>query len=67
MTAYNSYPLYQIERPKSTAEIRYADVQAGLFAATIADLLRGVARPLRAIRKPQPVTRPASASCAVAA
>ena len=24
MTPYNSYQLYQIERPKRTAEIRYA-------------------------------------------
>ena len=46
MTPYTSYRLYQIERPKSTAEIRYADVQAGLFAATIADLLHAVARPV---------------------
>jgi hypothetical protein len=63
MTPYNSYQLYQIERPKRTAEIRYANVQAGLLAVTIADLLRAVARPVRAIRKPGLVTSPASASC----
>ncbi len=65
MTPYNSYQLYQIQRPKSTAEMRYADVQAGLFAATIADLLHAVARPVRAMRKPRLVTSPASASCTV--
>jgi len=31
MTPDNSYQLYQIKRPKSTAEIRHADVQAGLY------------------------------------
>ncbi len=65
MTPYNSYQLYQIKRPKSTAEIRYADVQAGLFAATIADLLHAVVWPIRAIRMPGLVTSPASASCTV--
>jgi hypothetical protein len=65
MTPYSSYQLYQINRPKSTAEIRYADVQAGLLAATVADVLHAVARPVRAIRKPGLVTSPASASCAV--
>jgi hypothetical protein len=62
MIPYNSYQLHQIERPKSTAEIWYADVHAGLFAATIANLLHAVARPVRAIRKPRLV---ASASCTV--
>jgi hypothetical protein len=65
MTPYSSYQLYQIERPKSTTEIRHANVQAGLLAATIANLLHAVARPVRAIRKPGLVTSPASASCAV--
>jgi hypothetical protein len=60
---YHSYQLYQIDRPKSPAEIRYADVQAGRLSATIADLLRGVARPVRAIRRPEPVTSQAIASC----
>jgi hypothetical protein len=67
MTPYNCYQLYQIERPKSTAEIRYADVQAGLFAATIADLLHAVGRPVRAIRRPGLVTSPAGESCNVTA
>lgn len=66
MTPYNSYQLYQTERPKSAAEIRYADVQAGRFAATIADLLHAIARPARATGKARLVTSPASASCAAA-
>ncbi len=63
MTSYNSYQLYQIERPKSTAEMRRADAQAGLVAATIADLLHAVARPVRTTRKLRPVAGRASASC----
>ena len=66
MTPYNCYQLYQIERPKRTAEIRYADVQAGLLAVTIAGLLQAVVRPVRAIRKPVLATNPAGASCNVA-
>lgn len=64
MTPYNSYQLYQTERPKSAAEIRYADVRAGRLAATITDLLHAIARPARAISKPRLVTSTASASCA---
>ena len=47
MTPYYSYQLYQVSRPKCTAEIRYADVQAGLLAATIADVMHAVARPVQ--------------------
>ncbi len=65
MTPYNSYQLYQIERPKSTAEMRRADAQAGLVAATIGDLLHAVARPVRTTRKLRLVAGPASASCTV--
>ena len=65
MTPYNSYQLYQISRPKSTAEIRYADIQAGLLAASVADLLHAVQWPVRAIRRPGIATSSSSASCTV--
>jgi|HubBroStandDraft_1064217.scaffolds.fasta_scaffold196587_1 hypothetical protein len=66
MTPYGSYQLYQVERPKSAAEIRRADVQAGLLAATVTDLLHVFARPVRAIRKPRLAAAATSASCTAA-
>jgi hypothetical protein len=41
-----SYLLYQAERPRSAAEQREADVQAGELAALIAGLGRAVRRTL---------------------
>jgi hypothetical protein len=40
MTPYDTYRLYDTERPKSTAEIRAADERAGRLAASIAGLVR---------------------------
>jgi hypothetical protein len=50
-----SYRLYQIERVKSRAEIRRADEQAGRLAAAASSLLRGITRPVRAMRRPSPI------------
>lgn len=40
MMPYQTYQLYQIERPKSAAEIRSADERAGRTAAAVAGMLR---------------------------
>jgi hypothetical protein len=40
-----SYLLYQAERPRSTAEQREADAQAGELAASIAQLGRSLRHP----------------------
>ncbi len=40
MMPYQSYQLYQIERPKSAFEIRWADERAGRTAAAVAAMLR---------------------------
>ena len=48
MMPYDTYRIYQIERNKSYAEVRYADEQAGRFACAVSSLLRGLTRPRRA-------------------
>ena len=55
---YDSYRLYQIERAKSSAEIRRADEQAGRLASAASSLFRGIARPVRAMRRPSPAAPP---------
>jgi hypothetical protein len=40
MMPYQSYQLYQIERPKTAFEIRCADERAGRTAAAVAGMLR---------------------------
>jgi len=47
---YDSYLLYQAERPKSAAETMAADKQIGEFAAAASALLRGIARPGQFVR-----------------
>ena len=42
---YDSYLLYQAERPKSAAERMHADKQVGELAAAASALLRGITRP----------------------
>jgi hypothetical protein len=44
MMPYDTYRLYQIERPKTAAEIRIADERAGQLAAAAAGLVRQLAR-----------------------
>jgi hypothetical protein len=52
MTPYQAYLLYQIERPKSSAAIRSADVQAGKVAESISRLWRRAAEPAGVVRAP---------------
>jgi hypothetical protein len=54
MMPYDTYRLYQIERAKSTAEVRRADEQAARLASAASSLLRGITRPWRATRRPSP-------------
>ena len=50
MMPYDSYRLYEAERPKSAAEIRHADQQAAQFAAAVSGLFRNITLPARAVR-----------------
>jgi hypothetical protein len=47
MMPYDSYRLYQIERPKNLAEIRRADEQAAQSVSAVSSLLRGFTWPVR--------------------
>jgi hypothetical protein len=58
MVPYDTYRIYQIERAKSFAEARRADEQAARAASAISSLLRGIARPVRAVRRPSPAAAP---------
>jgi hypothetical protein len=73
MMPYQSYQLWQIERPKTAAEQYAADLRRGLFAAAVSRSARQAARktvrlaarsrPLfaRAVRRP--VSASASGGC----
>ena len=50
MMPYDSYRLYQTERPKSAAEIRHADRQTAQFAAAVSGLFHSVTLPSRVAR-----------------
>jgi hypothetical protein len=50
MTPYQTYQLWQIERPKTTAEQRAADAQLGRFAAAVSLSTRHAARTLVRVR-----------------
>lgn len=45
MGPYEAYRLYQVERPKSAAELRLADERAGQLAAAAAGMVRQLTRP----------------------
>ena len=45
---YDTYGMYQIDRTKTLAEIRYADQ----LASAISSLFHGLTRPVRAARRP---------------
>ena len=49
---YDTYRLHQIERAKSPAEVQRADEQAARLISAVSSLLRGLTRPVRAIRRP---------------
>ena len=46
MMPYQSYQIYQAERPKSAAEIRRADEQLGHMAENASRLWRHATRPI---------------------
>ena len=46
MMPYQAYQLYQIERPKSRAEIREADERLGHMAESVTALRERMARPM---------------------
>ena len=52
---YDTHRLYQIERTKSPAEVQRADEQAARLISAVSSLLRGLTRPVRAIRRPYPL------------
>jgi hypothetical protein len=50
MMPYDSYHLYQAERPKSAVEIRHADQQAAQIAAAVSGLFHSITLPGRLAR-----------------
>ena len=66
---YQSYLLYQAERPKTPREQRDEDIRAGLLAAAFIQLWRGLGRgPGRRPRSARPAeTRPPHATAACTA
>jgi len=57
MMPYDSYRLYQTERPKTAAEIRHADEQIGQFSAAASGLFRSITRPRSIITRHRRVVR----------
>ena len=58
MMPYDSYRIYQIERAKRPAEVRRADEQAARLACAVSSPVRGLTRPVRAVRRPFPAAAP---------
>ena len=58
MVPYDTYRIYQIERAKGPPEVRRADEQAARVASAVSSLLRGIIRPMRAVRRPSPAAVP---------
>jgi hypothetical protein len=52
MMPYQSYQLFQVERPKSAAEIRRADEQLGHLAENVSWLWQHAIRPIALFRGP---------------
>ena len=50
MMPYQSYQVYQAERPKTAAEIRRADEQLGHMAENVSRLWRHAIRPITLLR-----------------
>ena len=50
MIPYQSYQVYQAERPKTAAEIRRADEQLGHMAQNVSWLWRHAIRPIALLR-----------------
>jgi hypothetical protein len=58
MTPYDTYRIHQIERAKSTAEVRRADAQAAQLASAVSTLFRVLVMPVRAAHRPSPPAAP---------
>jgi hypothetical protein len=58
MTPYDTYRVHQIERAKSSAEVRRADAQAAQAASVVSSLFRGLMRPVRAVYRPSAAEAP---------
>jgi hypothetical protein len=58
MMPYDTDRAYQIQRAKGPAEVRRADEQAARLASAVASLVRGLIRPVRAVRRPFPAAAP---------
>jgi hypothetical protein len=52
MMPYQSYQVYQAERPKSVAELRRADEQLGHIAENVSWLWHQATRPITLLRGP---------------
>ena len=48
---YDAYRLYQIRRVKGPGEVLRADEQAARLVSAVPSLCRGLARPVRAVRR----------------
>jgi hypothetical protein len=57
MMPYQSYQLFEIERPKSIAEQRAADARRGEFAAAVSRWVRATTAQLHATTAPRRLTR----------
>jgi hypothetical protein len=49
MTPYGAYQLYQIERPKSAAELRRADEQLGELSRAVSSAWHSATQPTRVL------------------
>jgi hypothetical protein len=61
--SYYGYLLYEAERTRSPAEQRAADALLGQRSATLARLLRSLARPARALRRQPGTSLPTPRAC----
>jgi hypothetical protein len=65
MMPYDSYKLYEVQRPKSATEIRCADEQLGRFAALVSGLFRSITRPRRISPPKRGTTLPSLRTCRI--
>jgi hypothetical protein len=56
--AFDSYRLHPIKRTKSPAAVRPGDELVARVASAVSSLLRGVARPVRTVRRSFPAAVP---------
>jgi hypothetical protein len=57
---YSAYALYQVERVKTGAERRQADIAQGMIAAELSRLCRDLTRPLAVLRRSRGKRYPAA-------